>query len=143
LTLDTGATTVSLPDDFQAFDGRISLASSGNFAQPWKIEWRNDGEIQQMYAFNPTLQGPPMYAATSVLKGTTGTQGQRFQLLVFPAADQTYTLVSTYVVNPDFMTAANPYHYGGPAHSETVLESCLAVLEERLDDVGDVHRSAF
>src|SRR5437870_2665021 len=43
LTLDIGATTVSLPDDFQAFDGRISLASSGNFAQPWKIEWRNDG----------------------------------------------------------------------------------------------------
>ncbi len=40
-----------------------------------------------------------------------------------------------YYLLPDYLTTNYPYALGGMAHAETVLESCLAVMEERLDDI--------
>jgi hypothetical protein len=138
-----GAQYVPLPDDFGGFEDQITLLTTNSTAQPWRVEWRNEGELRRMYSVTPVMTGPPMYAATQPLKGTTPTQGQRFQLFLFPAADQDYTLQFQYYIAPDYLTGATPYSYGGAQHTETILESCLAIAEERLDDASGIHAQAF
>lgn len=143
LTLQKGAQTVALPDDYGGFDGQVTIVPQGVTCQPWKIDWENEGRIRQRYAAYPSLVAPPRYVAQESLKGTTPNNGQRFQLYFFPTADQSYTLQVPYYVNPDYLTTANPYHYGGAQHAETVIQSCLAIAEQKLDDDRDVQQVKF
>jgi len=73
-------------------------------------------------------------AALQPIKGTTGTQGQRWQLFVFPKSDAAYTLQFQYYLLPDYLSGAFPYAYGGAQHAETLLAACKAVAELELDD---------
>ena len=141
--LPVNAYIVPLPDDFGGFEGPVTLLTTNKTAMPWQIQWRNEGVIREMYAVTPQMSGPPMFCATVPLKGTTGTQGQRFQLLMFPLADQDYTVQAQYYISPDFLSGAFPYAYGGAPHAETLLESCLAIAEQRRDDAMSVHSAKF
>jgi hypothetical protein len=143
LTLTSGTSVVPLPGDCGAIEGPITILTTTRTSQPWRIEWRNNGQVRQMFSVTPQMTGPPMYVAEDVLKGTTATQGQQRQLLFFPQADQDYTLNLTYYVNPDYLNGAFPYAYGGSQHSETILEGCLAVAERRLDDAATVHAMEY
>jgi hypothetical protein len=143
LALAKGAQSIPLPDDYGGWDGTISVKTASTVSQPWRVEWSNAPRIRDMYSVTPLMNGPPMYVAVESLKGTTLNAGQRSQLIVFPQADQAYTLQGTYFVNPDYLTGAFPYALGGPEHIETILESCLAVMEERLDDMSGAHAAAF
>lgn len=136
LDFPPGVDLIPLPDDFGGFEGPLTLQTTGSTAQPWRIEWRNEGDIRRMYSLTPSQTGPPIYASETPVKGTVATAGQRFQLLIFPVADMDYTLQCQYYIHPDYLSGAFPYAYGGPAHAETILESCLAIAEERLDDVA-------
>lgn len=138
-----GVSTVPLPDDFGGFEGRMTIRTTTTTSQPWQIDWLNEGQINEMYSRTPQMSGPPKYAAEQALKGTTATQGQRKQLLIFPLADRDYQLQVAYYINPDFLNGAFPFAYGGSQHAETILESCLAVAEVRLDDSSSVHAAKF
>lgn len=139
LPFASGASTVLLPDDFGGPEGRVTVKTTGSTSQPWLIDWRNEGEVRQMYSGMPSFTGPPMYVAQEPLNGTTATGSTRSQLLIFPLADQAYTLQMAYYVNPNYLTGALPYAYGGPQHAETILECCLSVAELILDDQAGVH----
>ena len=143
LAFAQGTSTVPLPEDFGGMDGQLTIVTTTSTAAPWKIEWRNEGFIRERYALTPEMSGPPMFAAEQPIRGTQPTAGQRFQLYLFPLADQDYTLQAAYSINPNYLTGDAPYAYGGPQHTETILESCLAVFEERQDDSAGVHRDAF
>ncbi len=143
LSLPVGAQTIALPDDFQSAEGPLTVLTSTTTSMPFLIRWINAGLLRQKYSMTPIISGPPLYAAIDPLRGTTGTQSSRTQLLIYPMADQDYTLQCTYVINPDYLTGAAPYAYGGPEHAETILESCLAVMEKRLDDMSGVHSEEF
>jgi hypothetical protein len=147
-TLDLPASTgtpsiVVVPDDYGGFDGPVSVVATGSTSQPWRIEDRNEPQIRQMYSVYPTETGPPRFIAEQPIKGTSPTQGQRFQLIVFPQADQDYTLQISYYILPDYLSGALPYVYGGSAHTETILESCKAMAEQLLDDAMSVHTAKF
>jgi hypothetical protein len=62
---------------------------------------------------------------------------------VFPTPDQAYQIKVTYSILPDALSATTPIPYGGAAHAETILEACLSVAEERLDNDPGVHAQAF
>lgn len=144
LILASGGNTIQLPDDYGECEGVVTINPAATQSQPWEIAWRNESQIRQMYALTNTVTGPPMYVAEQVLKGTTPINGQRKQLYLYPNADQQYTLNVAYYVNPDYLTQAAPYAYGGAQHAETILESCLAVMEERVDDIKDgPHAKSF
>jgi hypothetical protein len=134
---------IPLPQDYGGFEGPVSVSAGATVAQPWRIESRNEAQIRQMYSMTPTQIGPPRFVAEQPLKGTGANQGQQFQLIVFPAADQDYTLQLSYYVLPDYLSGAFPYVYGGSAHTETVLESCKAMAEQLLDDAMSVHTMKF
>lgn len=143
LFFDQGESTVDIPDDFGGFEGQITCVATSSTSVPWAIQWRNEGSIREMYSVSSTITGPPMYAAEAPLKGTGGDRGQRSQLIIFPLADQDYSLQVQYYISPDFLSGAFPYAYGGAPHAETILESCLAIAEQRRDDAMSVHTMKF
>ncbi len=146
LTLQTGNSTLNLPDDFGGFEGELTVQlSSGVIWMPVKLY--NPGEIDAKYSLFPTMTSKPCMAAIQWLKETTLVSGQRAQLYVWPKADQAYPLRFQYYILPNYLDAATaPYALGGASHIETVLESCLAIMEERLDDIPrgqGIHGMAF
>jgi len=133
-TFAQGASTVTLPDDFGGFENQLSLLTDNTTSMPWQIEWQNEGKIRQQYSVTPTMTGPPQYACERPIKGTNAVRSQRFELFVFPLADREYTIQGQYYLQADAMTNALPFAYGGAAHAETILQSCLAMAELKLDD---------
>jgi hypothetical protein len=142
LSLASDASTLLLPADFGGMEGTMTLSTSGSQVS-WPITLTGEGLIRQQFAAAPSATGRPMYAAVEPLKGTSAKKGQRFQLYVWPTADQAYTLRATYYILPNYLTGDQPYCYGGAAHAETILESCLAIAEQRFDDARAVHSAKF
>lgn len=142
LPLPANASAINLPDDFGGIEGDLSILSTTSQVI-WPIQIVGEGTIRQRYAMTPTQSGRPLQAAVTPLKGTSINNGQRFQLLIFPLADQAYTVQFTYYVLADALSGDRPFAYGGMAHAETILESCLCIAEQRLDDAVSVHSVKF
>lgn len=136
LQFPEGSTEIRLPDDFGAFCGPLTIRNTSTASvRPFLIQWVNEGRLRGMYSSTPSMTGPPLAACEVPLKGTGALQGQRKQLLVFPTSDQDYELQCVYYVNPDCLTGAFPYAYGGPQHYETLKASCLSYYEEIYDNI--------
>lgn len=142
-TLATGASFISLPDDFGGFEGFLTCSPGVSTTVPWKVRLYNEANIREAFAKCPQASGPPTMCALNVLKGTTSVAGQRTQLLFYPLSDQTYQVQFQYYLLPDYLSGSNPYVYGGASHVETVLESCLSIAEQRLDNQPGVHTAKF
>lgn len=142
LTLASGAQTVDLPDDYAGLEGRITLSTtSSNTWLPLSLV--GEGMVRQAYAQQPDATGKPLMAAIRPLRGRGGSWGQRQELFFYPEADDSYTIQFRYYLAPEALSDANQTLYGGPQHSETILESCLAIAEQRLDDAMTVHTEKF
>jgi hypothetical protein len=146
LNLQSGKSTIPLPDDFGGFEGELTI-QTGSGVQWFPVKLCNPGEVDVKYMTWPTTSGKPAMVSVQWNKGTTALAGQRAQLYVWPLADTLYPVRFQYYILPDYLNAATaPYALGGAAHIETVLESCFAVMEERLYDVPrgqGVHGAAF
>lgn len=139
--LESAASTVHLPDDFGSPEGRATIATDGSTLAV--IDFTSEGRIREAYARDSDATGSPLLLSVRPIKGTSAGKGQRFELYVWPTADAAYTLSFQYYLNPDALTTARPHPYGGAVHSETILESCLAIAEQRLDDASSVHSMKF
>ncbi len=142
VVVESGASTAKLPDDFGGFEGELTITSSSSINW-WSLPLTNEGYVRQRHSLSPTTTGRPQIAAVEWLKGTSGKEGQRSQLYVWPTTDAQYTLRCPYYYHPRAMTESLPYALGGMGHSETILESCLAIAEQRLDDMPGVHTGKF
>ena len=118
-----------LPDDF----GRIV----GDFHFPTE-EYRagivhvSEGKILEERA-NANLTGAPYWYAIR-WKATTGTTGQRQEVLFYPEPDTVWSLIYTYEAYQGALSDTYPYPPGGMKLAELYIESCLAVAESRADD---------
>lgn len=143
VTMLNGSNTVPLPDDYGGFEGEITV-TTGSTSNIWEqIRLVGIGTIDELAARQPTTTGRPAAIAQEPLRGTGTNQSQRFQLKAWPTADADYTYRFSYYLNPDYLTGALPYAYGGPEHAETILEACLSVAEKILDDTLSVHEQEF
>ena len=123
-----------LPDDFGNLIGNIIYSNTGV-----KIISASD-LLNLREGLEST--GIPCYGAIRP-KTTTGTTGQRSEIMWYPTPDATYTLTYRYRKITNKLSVTNLYPYGGQVHSETLLESCLAVAEQRQNDEMGVHWQAF
>lgn len=139
LTLLSGESTLDMPEDFGGAEGTI-IISSPSYTE---IKYCNPGMVHRAFAVSASATGMPQMAAILPVKGTGFKTGQRSQLFFFPTADADYELTLSYYINPDYLTGAHPYVYGGPEHSETVLEACKAAAELNEDDREDSHAAKF
>jgi hypothetical protein len=75
--------------------------------------------------------GKPRLFAIRPRRGTpTGAStGQRYEAMFWPVPDDAYTLYFSYQVLVSKLDSTNVYPVGGAEHCETVLASCLAMVE--------------
>ena len=124
----------TLPDDFGGIIGCFHWDTSNLWPA---IEERTPQQILEMRQ-GSTTTGRPLYFAIRP-RYSDGTSGQRFEAIFYPTPDAAYTLTYHYVALLLKLSASYPYPFGGMAHAETILESCLAIAEERMDDAKAVH----
>lgn len=142
VVLPDNTSEIQMPDDFGGLDGVITLINPTTQCT-WALRTQNEGAIREMYQVTPQAVGRPVAVAVRALRGTAATQGQRSELYFFPISDQEYNVQVKYYINPDALTPANPYPYGGMMHAETIRAAVLAAAEETLDDTQDTWAQKF
>lgn len=139
LTLDEGTKTVMLPPDFKGMESEIIVVSDQGGWPSVKV----GGRVRALLAAYPEASGRPQEAEIEPLKDTSKERGQRFQLAVYPEADQDYTLQFKYSIQGRMLSGELPYAYGGAEHSSTIVASCLAWAELHLDDIPQGPKYGF
>lgn len=143
LTLAAATSTLTLPDDFGGIEGNITVATP---ASRWKqpIPIVNEGIIRELHGRSPEQTGVPQMASVRAIQGVTPDRGQRFQLYWFPTTDVAFTAQVAYYHLGSYLDGTHQYFVGGSAHTETILESCLSIAEQRYDDIPNgVHSQKF
>jgi hypothetical protein len=131
-----------LPDDFGGLEGKLTYEpNEGYYPITVTSEMAIRNLRQRVYSTGNT-SGRPYSAAVRPLI-TDGTDGQRFEIMLWPAVNAAYTLSYRYRVLMNLLDATNKYPYGGMVHGETIIESCLSIAEQRSDDEIGLHYQKF
>ena len=137
LSLEKGCASYLLPDGMGNLSGQIFYDASEHRRGIVVVPY---GDIEMMRR-NPAT-GAPRFAAV-VSTNRIGGKGQLKMLHVYPAPDKAYTLSFRAQADTGRIGEDRPYPLGGHAFSETVLESCLAVAEQRVNDEAGLHTQNF
>lgn len=142
-TLATVAGTgdYNLPDDFGNIYGNLTFAAADQGVVPVQIV--GEGEIRRLRQGNTQVEQFPTKAAVRPKVAGAGVAGQRWEILLWPTPDAVYTLSYQYDVLPNYIRTGTPYPWGGAAHAETILMSCLAAAELHNNDVDGPMRARF
>jgi len=130
--------TVALPDDLGRIVSDLHYAASVH-AVPVAI--CSEGRYQDLLQQDAST-GRPRFA-TVRHKVSDGTTGQRQEVAFWPTPDAVYTLSYRYEAFAGKLTATKQYPLGGMRHAELILESCLAIAEQRANDEKGLHGERF
>jgi hypothetical protein len=133
--------TFILPWDFggMAGDGKFTYDNANNKLS--NITMVSEAQIRKLRQSSISTATP--YLAATLPKTTDGTEGQRWEAMFYPPPNEPLVLHYRYFILPDaLISTTKEYPYGSAAHSETILESCLAVAESREKDGGDGQHNA-
>ena len=129
-----------LPADFNGFDGGLTYKrEQSSLYGP--VELVSDGMLRryrQGWAGNDRPRRVAIRPKTFV-----GAVGQRWQAAFHPTPSEAWDLQYRYKVQPTTLSDAYPFPLGGPEVGELILESCLAVAEQRYRDEHGIHTQAF
>lgn len=132
LALASGQRELRMPRDFGGVEGNVYVASANAGGTPGICQV--GGGVRALYAVYPNSTGRPAVADIEALR-TSGADGQKWQMVFYPEPNADYTIEFYYSILGEMLTGDLPFAYGGPDHSETILASCLAVWENRIDDI--------
>jgi len=127
-----------LPDDFSRivgnlyYDDAISLTSVPIIAYGTLLELRAQTDSSSVSR-----------VAAVRAKATDATTGQRSELLLHSPPDAVYVLTYQYEAFNGKLTAVAPYPLGGMKYAETIISSCLAVAEYRVNSERGIHWEKF
>lgn len=136
LTLSEGNSEVELPDDYNGLCAPVSIVFTGGTQNPTLLVYA-PSQIHAGRNRAPDQTGMPQFVAVEAIKGTDVSRSNRMKLVVWPTADQDYTLQIQYAIHPNYLTGSQPYAYGGPAHAQTLLAACRADAEVNIDKIKD------
>lgn len=131
ITLASGASTVDLPSDFSWLIGDVIPYEAA--ATRCRFPIRPAGDVYALESESPTMTGPPQVGCVDAVRGTGPNQSNRFQLKVFPVADQAYPLRIQYSLIQNAMTDSFPYAYGCGQHPQLLKAAVIAAYEMRYD----------
>lgn len=139
----TPSTTIATVAEQEDYDLPTTVASliGDIFHESEQIPRVESTTLDKILTFrhlNTDTNGIPRYYALRP-KGTDGTGEQVTELLLWPTPDTIYTLNYKYEIRPTKISASAMYTLAGPEHGETILLSCLALLEESVN--GDRHQA--
>lgn len=141
ISFTSGTYQYLLPADFGGFVGDLTFTGTSS-AMCARLPVVGEEMIRRLRGDNSSATGRPQLAAQHPLK-VDHSQSQRWELIVYPTPDATYTASYTANLLPDALFEAKPYPYGGPEHSEAIVAACLAAAEQHIDDMQGVHTAAF
>ena len=141
-----------LPDEHAGFTSDISFSESDN--SYYSIERTSANRIlslrqQNLGQISPSAR--PLYAAEVPIRAsdtrafrTSGNavRGLRYELHVWPGPNGTFTMHATHNELQD-TTSMNDFPMGGMAHGETILASCLAAAELKVEDKKGIHWQTY
>lgn len=136
MALATATTTIEMPDDFGGIEGRVYTTSSSNNSFP-PLDIISVGQIVNAEAQFPSTTGCPQMVCLEQMRGLKKDRSSRQQLHFWPTSDGDYTIKFQYYIEPNYLTGAYPYAYGGPAHAGSLLAACKAYAEANIDDIAD------
>ena len=126
-----------LPDDFGRILGPFTFAQADNSWYTCKVV--GEARIRELRQRDHSSGGDPQFAAIRA-KAFTASTGTRQEVLFWPQVASSATVTYKYRVRPNKPTSTGhddltgDYLYGGSDHSETILYSCLAEAERRVED---------
>jgi len=131
----------NLPDDHGGIsgDGRLHYDADDN--SWYSIEMTNPSRIMSLRQQNVGASRPVLAAERPTSSGSS-TQSTRSELMIWPIPTATYTIHYRYFAAQAALTS-DLYPLGGPAHSELILASCLAVAESHIGDTQGNHMGNF
>ena len=127
-----------LPENFSGIEGDLTYQPSVSSDTVIVV---SESKIRSLRQQTPK-DGNPVYAGIRALS-TDGTSLQKHEIMFWPRPDSDLELEYKYYLLPQALTVDNPYPYGAKTHGETILQSCLAIAEQRLDDKADIHWQRF
>jgi hypothetical protein len=141
LALASGASTLELPDEFGGVDqGAKCLVIDSDGNGILEMAFTGPESVEAAIIGNAGSTGVPRMIAQRPIKQMAAGKLQRVELVLFPTADQAYTLKFPYFITPNYLLdVTQPFAYGGVEHHETILECCLAVAEVRRDNALGIH----
>ncbi len=128
----------TMPDAFGGIDGPLTF---NEYTSSDVVKVTGESRVRMLNQWNTTTGRPQLCAVR--WKYSDSTAGHRAEMIFWPTPDSAYILYYRYLFLPDALDASNLYHLGGMAHSETLLESCLAVAEMRKNDERGIHWARF
>lgn len=142
ITIDSEDTFL-LPWDYGGMygDGKFTYANAENKLSI--ITMTSDVNIRHLRQTSVSTGTP--YLVAILPKTTDGTQGQRWEAMFHRPPNDVLTLHYRYYILPDALVLTDlEYPYGSAAHSETILESCLAIAEIREKNLATTeHQDRF
>jgi len=128
-----------LPDDFGGIEGSMIRDEGSNKPD---VRLIGEGKIRSLRAGTTSRTDPEYYAIRPKVQVTT--TGQRFEVMFFPIPSVASTLSYRMLVLPELLVATSiEYPYGGATHAETIIASCLAIVESQEDEVRNVRWKEF
>lgn len=129
ITTVNGTGSYDLADDFGSPRGFFTFPSDTGYP-PLELA---SAERIRGFKGSVELTGIPTMVSIEP-KTTDATDGQRWQCTLYPTPSSAWVLTYRYNVLPGYrMRSSTPYAYGGQDHAETILQSCLAVAEKRMN----------
>lgn len=138
ITTVSGQGDYGLPHDFGGIEGCLTYNANQGYRE---LRIIGEGEIRKFRQRTAT-SGYPRFAAVRPYRAE-GTTSQRYELMLWPEPDGAYDLTFKYNVLTDSMSSSRTYPFGEAVHGECLLESCLAVAEQRVNDQRGVHWEMF
>ena len=132
--------TYDLPDSFGTMVGTMTYSPGISATQ--SIDRVGENQMRGMRQRSDLNEAKPSHVAITP-KAKTTSAGTRFSAQFYPTPDAEYVLTYKFTALPDKLTVDDLYAYGGAAHGETLLESCLAVAESRMEAEPGVHAARF
>jgi len=132
----------TLPDDFGRLIAPLTYVEKEN---AWySVEIVGEGRIRELRQrdYIGTNGSKPQVAAIRTKNAGIET-GTRREIMFWPAVSGAYVLKMQYRVRPQDNLDGTDIPYGGTDHAETILYSCLAEAERRLDEAQGVYYQRF
>lgn len=141
IVTEDGTQDYALPSDFGGLDSRLYYDSSSN--RPVPVRKTDAARIEMLRQRNTSsFTGYPKEFAV-VSNYPVGKDGTGSLLMLWPTPDAAYTLRFRYFVLSLELSDENPVPACDAFHNQTLIESCLAVAEERLEDQQSMHSKNF
>ena len=140
VTTTEATSSVALSSSFGRLLGNVEFASSLHL--PAAISCP-EGLVRARLASDSDTTGAPRIVCIRHLQ-TFGDNGQLCEMLMWPIPDDEYVLTFRQESDGGKLSVTDrPFPLGGPRHSGLVLESCLAIAEQRANDEYGLHTNKF